>query len=231
MAKKKKKAVKKAAKKSARRITTAPAATEAELQDALLVTWAAEGVLGACEYRDFGIFSIVRPFPVTVEQVSSRSSTAEETNGERGLDYARRQFARRDYADMPYLRVYGRVMEILLNHRRFQTCSAGDVFRVFLAEIPGQLKEDYRQGTPLPGKDYDVAEQPGRKTFNNRMKKLSDEELVRATVTRGSGREEDYVLTEDGQILFDGWPALSDIPGLELHAPHSRETTTRRRNP
>jgi len=229
---KKKVAKKRAAKKrpAARTRATAPACSEADLRSAAMVTWGGEGLLGVVEFQHAEIDAFVNEFPVTVLDVYQLRSVSGNENAEAGLEVARRLFTRHDCSDMPYFRVYGRVMDILLNHRGRQTCSAGDVFRVFLAEIPSQLEENHRQSPPS-GQEYDVAEQIGRRTFNNRMKKLNDDELVRPTVTRESGRKDNYVLTEDGQILFDGWPALSEIPGLELHAPSTPATTPLRRNP
>jgi hypothetical protein len=214
MAKKKKKAATNEASGGA----AAQAGSEAELQAAAMVTWGAEGVLGAVEYRVFDISTFVSDFPVTVQQVSVSSSTAGERNAREGWDYARRQFVRRDFADMPFLRVFGRVAEILLNYRRFQTITAGDVFRVFLVEIPAHLEQHHRQN-PRPGQQPSVSTGEGRKTFNNRMKRLYDEDLVRPTVIRVSGRNENYILTKDGQNMFDGWPELTEIPGLELDGP------------
>jgi hypothetical protein len=223
MAKKKKKAAKKAVTNEASGAAAAQAGSEAELQAAAVVTWGGEGLLGAVEYRDFDISTFVSDFPVTVEQVSVSSSTAGERNAQDGWEYARRQFVRRDFADMPFLRVFGRVAEILLNHRRFQTITVGDVFRVFLVEISNQLEVHHRQnsptGQPPSVSQADVSTGEGRKTFNNRMKRLYDEDLVRPTVTRASGRKENNILTKDGQNMFDGWPELSEIPGLELDGP------------
>jgi DNA-binding HxlR family transcriptional regulator len=110
------------------------------------------------------------------------------------------------------------VLDVLINHRRFTACSGGDVFKVFLIEIPNQLEENHRQH-PLQGQDVDITEPIGRKMFTNRMKSLRKLELIRATVTRESGRGEGYVLTDHGQNMFEGWPPLSDIPGLELDGP------------
>jgi hypothetical protein len=231
MAKKKagKKAAKKVTKKKGSRAAATSAASEADLQAAAVVTWAAEGVLGAVEFHGFDIGVVVSDFPVTVQQVSASSSTAGERNGREGWEYARRKITRGDFRDKPFLRVVGRVAEILLNHRRFQTISAGDVFRVFLVEISDQLQVRHRQ-TLLPGEEVDVSAGEGRKTFNNRMQRLRAEELIRATATTAGDKDKDYVLTEDGQSMFDGWPPLSEIPGLELDGPVTPESRSRRRS-
>jgi hypothetical protein len=235
----KKKAKKKAGKKAGKKAKSEAAATsvntDAELQAAVVVTWGAEGLLGIFEYQHFDIGAVVNAFPVTVDQVSASSSTAGQGNAQDGWEYARRQFVRRDFADMPFLRVFGRVAEILLNHRRFRTITGGDVFKVFLVEISEHLEEHHRQNSPTTGQPPSVSEAhgttgAGRRTFNERMERLYDEELVRPTVIRASGRKEDYVLTEDGQNMFDGWPPLSEIPGLELEGPVTPESRSRRRS-
>ena len=152
-----------------------------------------------------------------------------EENGQSGWEYARRQLELRDNGDLPRLRFVGRVLDVLLNHRRFTTCSGGDVFRVFLIEIPDQLEVNHRQNPP-PGREVDITEPSGRKMFTNRMKSLRQMELIRPTITRDTGRGEGYVLTENGRNMFDGWPPLSDIPGLELDGPVRPERPSRPRS-
>lgn len=226
MAKKKKKAAKKAAKKE----LTGAAAQEfndAELLSAAVVTWGAEGLLGAVEYLHFDINAAVNAFSVTVQEVSATRGSNRAGNVDASLDLLHRWFIRRDFDDKPYLRVFGRVMGILLNHRRFQTLTAGDVFKFFLVEIPTQLEEHHRQNLE-DGQEVDVSTKVGRKTFNNRMARMCEEQLARPTVTLETGRDEDYVLTEDGQTLFDDWPLMSDIPGLNLYGPVTPENSARR---
>lgn len=214
MAKRKRVAAgKKSAKKKVSR-RAVPAFNEDELCASAVVTWGGEGLLEATEYLHFDACACVSEFPVTVEQVSANSSSAVERAEQAGWDYARRLLQNTDYADMPHLRVFGRVIDILLNHRGEDTCSVGDVLRVFLAEIPTQLEETHRQRASF-GSGYDVTRQPARRTFNNRMQKLCKRELVQPTIAREAGRVGNYVLTEDGQNIFDGWPPLSEIPGLE----------------
>lgn len=234
MAKKKAaKTAKKAAKKKASGASAAPEFNEAELHAAAVVMWGAEGLLGAVEYLQFDINTAANTFPVTVQEVSTTGRTTSERNEWTGLNWARRLLVRRDFADMPYLRVIGRVLDVLLNHRRFQACTSGDVFLVFLTEIQLHLEENHRQ-SQRPDGTFDVTMQPARRTFNNRMDRLREEELVRATVTRESGREEGYVFTEYGWEIFDGWPDLAEIPGLELQGPvtpdNCARTQSRRRS-
>jgi hypothetical protein len=239
MAKKKKKAAKKKVTGAAAAgAQDAPAAscTEQELVTAGVVTSAGEI---AASLQDvvhdavqLGVQQAVQEW-LEARPISSRhgmpasESVNEEENVRRGWTYARRQLERRDFSDMPFLRFVGRVIDVLLNHRRFPTCTAGDVFEVFLVEIPTQLELNHRQ-SPAAGSGVDVTTQPGRRTFNNRMDRLRSEELIEPTITRESGRGEGYVLTEDGQNMFDGWPPLRDIPGLELEGPVTPETSSRR---
>ena len=202
--------------------------TTADSQAAALVVSEAKCLLGAVEIVHFDINWAVSVFPVSMQHVPARERVTGEANADSGWTYSRNQLTRKDFADRPFLRVFGRVMEILLHHRRRQTCTAGDVFRVFLVEIPGQLEENHQQNPP-PGQKFDVTKPTGRKTFNNRMTRMCDEELAEPTVTRESGRDEDYVLTEDGQKMFDGWPNLADIPELTYEGPATTEEQPRRR--
>lgn len=229
----KRKAAKTAKKVAKKKVTGAAVQefNEAELLSAAVVTWGAEGLLGAVEYLHFDINAAVIGFPVTVQEVSASATVSGTDNSQRMLARNRWQLLRLDRGDMPYLSIIGRVLDVLLNHRRFQTCTTGDVFLVFLTEIPHHLEENHRQN-PRPDGTFDVTMQPARRTFNNRMDRLREEQLVRATVMRESGREEGYVLTEDGQDIFDGWPDLAEIRGLELDGvvtPENRSTRQPRR--
>jgi len=208
---------------------SAAACTDNELFAAAVVMGAAEGLSRTVDYVHFDMNCAVNVFPVAMQSVPANERVTGEASAESGWTYSRRRLTRKDFSDKPYLRVFGRVMEILLNHRRRQTCTAGHVFRVFLVEIPGQLEENHRQ-TPPPGRQVDVTEPIGRRTFNNRMRKMCDEELARPTITRDSGREEHYVLTEDGQNMFNGWPDLADIPGLAYERPVTPVEQPRRRS-
>jgi hypothetical protein len=244
MAKKKKKAAKKVAKKKA----SEPAAVDAqegseagpcsdqELVAAGVVTTAGElmsGVVNALvreiEARGVDVADLLHTVVASLQRSQPSERVSGEENGQSGWEYARRRFERRDDGDLPHLRFVGRVIDILLNHRRFQTCTTGNVFRVFLVEIPNQLEVNHQQH-PVPGRDVDVTMQPARRTFNNRMDRLCEEELIQPTITRETGRREGYVLTEDGRNMFDGWPPLSDIPGLALDGTVRPDSEPRRRS-
>lgn len=208
--------------------------TEQELQTAAVVTTGGElmaglatGLLRELEARGIDVAELLRTVVANPQSSQPSESVSGEENSQKAWEYARRQLERRDFADMPHLRVIGRVLDVLLNHRRFQTCTTGDVFLVFLREIPRHLEANHRQNPEVDG-SFDVTMQPGRRTFNNRMARLRNDELVRPTVIQESGREEGYVLTEDGRNVFDGWPALSEIPGLELDGPVTPASLFRR---
>ena len=232
MAKKKKKAAPPASSSGPEEATasgSAAACTAGELDTSRVVLGAAEVLNRTVNYVHFDINWAVSVFPVSMQHVPARERVTGEANADSGWTYAQNQLMRKDFADKPYLRVFGRVMEILLNHRRRQTCTAGDVFRVFLVEIPSQLEENHQQNPP-PGQRFDVTEPIGRRTFNNRMRKMCEEELAEPTVTRDAGQDGKYVLTEDGQSMFDGWPKLEHIPGLTYEGPATPEEQPRRRS-
>jgi len=232
MARKKKKAAQPASRSGSEEATASGSAatcTAGELDTSRAVLGAAEGLSRAVDYVHFDINWAVSVFPVSMQNVPARERVTGEANTDSGWVYSRKQLTRKDFADKPFLRVFGRVMEILLNHRRRQTCTAGDVFRVFLVEIPGQLEENHQQNPP-PGQSVDVTEPIGRRTFNNRMKRMCEVELAEPTVTRDAGQDGDYVLTGNGQTLFDGWPDLADVPGLTYEGPATPEPRPRRRS-
>lgn len=229
----KKKAVKKVAKKKKKKASGAAAQVKApeakagsysdqELVTAGVVTAGGElmaglatGIIREVEARGINVADLLSTVVANLQCSQMTARVSGEENGQSGWEYARRQLELRDTGDLPRLRFVGRVLDVLINHRRFTTCSGGDVFRVFLIEISDQLEEQHRQHPPQ-GQDVDITEPSGRKMFTNRMKSLRQMELIRPTITRDSGRGEGYVLTEDGRNMFDGWPPLSDIPGLQL---------------
>jgi hypothetical protein len=187
--------------------------TDAELMASGAVIAGGEMAAELCEVVNTAVHRVISEF----FNPSSIQNTGEARGARTGWDYARRLLEAVDFADMPFIRVIGRVFDILLNHRGFSACTGGDVFRVFLTEIPDQLEENHRQ-RPHSGQDVDVTESSGRRHLNNRLQRLLRRELIEPTATRG-GRNEDFILTEDGQNIFDGWPPLSDIPGLTLDGP------------
>ena len=204
------------------------AGTVANLNPTALIRQVAEVVLRTVGDPNVDQAAIVNELRGILQPSPAAERVTGGAHADPGLEVAQWLFTQHEFRDKPYLRVFGRVMEILLHHRGFQTCTAGDIFRVFLAEIPEQLKEHHRQ-TLRFGSDFDITRQPARRTFNGRMERLRRYRLAQATTTRESGRDEDYVLTARGQTLFDGWPDLEDIPELTYEGPATPEEQPRRR--
>jgi hypothetical protein len=244
-------AKKKAARKAAKKKASKPAAFNAqegseagscsdqELVAAGVVTSAGELTAGLHGVVSDAVHRAVREWlgslPISSRQGSQPNvRVSGEENGQMGWEYARRDLVRRDFADMPHVRVIGRVAEILLNYRRFQTISAGDVCKVFLVEIPSCLEENHRQDPPLGQQlsvdNVDATAQPTRRNFNNRMKWLRKAELIQPAAKTAGNKDKGYVLTEYGQNIFDGWPDLSEIPGLEPEGPVRPDSEPRRRS-
>jgi hypothetical protein len=211
-----------------------------ELDAALFVNEAAEALLRlaqATNQLQAHVVYVTEFFRVAQARLqSSPASTgvSAEENGEGGWNYSRGQLVDMDRGKRPYLRVVGRVAHILLNNRGFRTISAGDVFTVFLVEISEQLEEHHRQRPP-PGQELsvntvDVSTGEGRRTFNNRMNQLCRKRLIAPTATTAHGKNKKFVLTNEGQCMFHGWPPPDEIPGLELDGPVKPESRPRRRS-
>jgi hypothetical protein len=213
MAKKKKK---KATKRSVRRSHSKADnhCTREELRDAFRCTVGGEASLGFVEVCNAATTKPVQEFIVNVFAPAKERSDSEH-GGLDVLAILREDFVMHDFAEMPYLRVVGRILDVLLNHRGKETCSAGIVFHVLLDEAPSQSgcdPNDYKLPKPtLNGYRYEVTQQPGRKKVDNRLAKLREKGW--ADHIKG------YVLTPKGKLLFDGWPDLSEIPGLSLTPP------------
>ena len=184
------------------------------LSTSLVQTLASECVLGSAEYVHADATFFCDPVLVHTQDVRARRD--EETSRDSGMRYYRLLFERRDLGpkQRPFRRYVGRVFEVLLRHRGQRTCTVGDVFRIFLSEIPQHLDDKHHQQPRTDG-TYDVTTGDGRPTFNNRAKGLRDYELLEPTVRRPT-RDENWRLTEFGFQVFDGWP---DVPGLQLHQP------------
>lgn len=127
-----------------------------------------------------------------------------------------------DFADMPYFRVVGRVLCVLTVHRGLPSASGSDVFWVFLRELPEQLEFSHRQ-TLLGNTQPDVIRQPGLANIYKRLRRLVAKRYATTTSTTAAGNQQGYVLTEDGRLVFDGWP---EVPGLR----NQGDTPLRRQN-
>jgi hypothetical protein len=217
-----KKKTKKAAKRKGRTAasTAAHQVTREELQDALVCTIGGEASLRFVEVYLTNPTKPAQEFVISAFTATSDGSKA--GHDEETLHILRDYFVQNDYEEMPYSRVVGRIIDVLLNHRGHKTCSGGDVFYVLLDETPDQSgcdPKDYELMTPTKsGRWYDVDNNAGRKNVDNRLKGLKEGGWV--TLPRKKG----YVLTTKGRLLFDGWPDLAEIPGLKLMPP-PRPTT------
>jgi len=190
---------------------------------AIFVTYGGEAILGLVECQLSPATQTTQDFAVTVQEVSARPSDP-ALNSDRARDVTRYYFQTSDQREQPYLRVVGRILDELLNHRRYTTCSGGNVYRVLLEEIPEELPPAHRNVRRLPNQTLDVTGTTGRRVIDKRLTKLMGRTLqanaepgmslvVTTSTTRG-GAKKGYRLTEVGQWLFDGWPALPKlVPG------------------
>lgn len=190
------------------------------LDASLYVTIAGEATLGLVEYSHAPVTQTVQDFVVHVQDVSARPSDP-FLNSDRARDITRKVYQASDYPDMPYLRVIGRVLDELLNHRRYTSCSGGDVYYLLLDELPEELPKAHQQVLSPATPKFDRTLNPGRRTINNRLNDLRGQPrkktstplpaLVQTISTTAGGADQGYTLTEDGQWLFDGWPELPEL--------------------
>lgn len=249
MAKKKAvKTAKKAAKKRASSGAAASGATEAvgaptaetssctdqELQAAGLVAtsgglWVRfdDAILAALEARGVDVAELVRTAAANHQRGPASGRVLSDEKATRLLDQYRTDFQHHDQA-VPYLRVVGKVVEVLTVHRaqrrRKDHCSGGEVFLVFLAEIPQHspyAPADYRLSKPTRrGNVFDVTRDPGKNMIAGRLRELKDRGWLTPAGTTRSGGERGYRLSETGRTFFNGWP---DVPGLQLDPPDEHE--------
>ena len=190
------------------------------LDAAIFVTYGGEALLGLVECRLPPATQAIQAFTVTVQEVSSRPSDP-ALNSYRARDIARHSFQSHDQRQQPYLRVIGRVLDELLNHRRYRTCSGGDVYYVLLDELPDELPAAHQQVLEVGQRDFNRTLNPGRRSVDNRLRELKGESredgrgsgpaYVATTSTTQGGAEQGFRLTEEGQWLFDGWPELPEL--------------------
>jgi len=190
------------------------------LNAALLVTYGGEATLGLVEYSHPPATQAIQDFAVTVQEVSARPRDP-ALDSYRARDIAREIFQSHDKREQPYLRVIGRVLDELLNHRRYRTCSGGDVYYVLLDELPDELPAAHQQVLEVGQRDFNRTLNPGRRSVDNRLRELKGESredgrgsgpaYVATTSTTQGGAEQGFRLTEEGQWLFDGWPELPQL--------------------
>lgn len=187
----------------------------------MIVTYGGEVISSLFEFQVSSDAQTIQDFVENVHmpEVPARPSDPGENN-DRALQLTREIFQQHDYREQPYLRVIGRVLDELLNHRQKETCSGGDVFYVLLKELRDELPVEYQQ-TPQVGRDFNRTLHPGRRSVDNRLKNLKGKSRedgkgsrpawVMTTVTTKGGAEQGYRLTDDGKSLFDGWPELPEL--------------------
>jgi hypothetical protein len=204
----------------------AAACSDQELETAAAVTIAGEGLLRLAEAfvtvleaRGIDISELINAALGSLQHEGVGRRMSGDENADRGLRRCRDLFMDLDYDEMPYLRVVGKVVEVLTVHRRQShgkdSCSVGDVFRVFLTEIPQHspyLPEEYRLVRPTSrGNQFDLTHDPGKTMFSDRLKDLKDDGWLTAASTTRSGGERGYRLSDDGRWLFDGWPSVEGL--------------------
>jgi hypothetical protein len=242
MAKKKKKAAKKTAKKKASGAAAAEAqeagsCSDQNLETAAVVNAAGEGLVRLAEAfvtvleaRGIDISELVNAALASLQHEDGGRRIGGEENADRILRRCRDQFVELDYTEMPYLRVVGKVVEVLTIHRRQShgkdSCSIGDVFRIFLTEIPQHspyAPEEYRLVRPTSrGNEFDLTRNPGKTMFSDRLKDLKKHGWLTPAAATRSGGERGYRLSGDGRWLFDGWP---DVDGLSNTPPTPQSAT------
>lgn len=188
-----------------------------ELQEAAVQTWAATEGLSLVEYVRAEGPGMSGPMSILAWDVRKFEDIQAENT--QLLEIARSEYDQRyPKEEQPRRAAVGRVVYFLTVEGRHpkgkHTCSAGDVFLVFLEQIPLELgcydPSDYidrAKSTPSK-KHYALERQPARKIFNSRLSGLhADGYCEAAGYTRG-GKATSYRLTRKGRYLFDGWPEL-----------------------
>jgi hypothetical protein len=217
MAKKKAKVAKKAAKKVATRAARPSSqCSDEELRESRVVTAGGEATVDLVGYIGSDTAAFIAPFPVMMQEVT----VIPAENEARALTWLREEIETNDYDETPYLRVVGRVVHVLTVRRRKVTCSGGDVFRVFLGEIPQHspyAPAEYRLQRPTKrGNVFDITQEPGRTKIKDRLSDLKNKKYAQTAKATRVGDGRGYMLTQRGLVVFDGWP---EVEGLELDPP------------
>lgn len=235
---KKKAAKKKAAKKKASRTMGTRAAetvscSDGELGAAQVVTAGGELLLGlaeafvsALEARDINVAELLAGV-VNTQGGTGSAEVIRAEDSDNGWALLRLEIEDHD-RDRPYLRFVGKVVEVLTVHRAQRRgkdhCSQGEVFLVFLKEIPQHSPYDpvdYRLLRPTRrGNEFAVTRDPGKTMFAGRLHRLKEKGYLTPANTTQSGGERGYRLSNAGRMLFDGWP---DVEGLHLDPPDEHE--------
>ena len=180
----------------------------------MIVTYGGEVISSLFEFQVSSDAQTIQDFVENVHmpEVPARPSDPGENN-DQALQLTREIFQQHDYREQPYLRVIGRVLDELRNHRRKETCSGGDVFYVLLKELRDELPATHRQ-TPQAGRDFNRTLHPGRRSVDKRLTKLKGGAFPYVTttsITKGRAAHKGYTLTKLGKWIFDGWPVLPEL--------------------
>ena len=130
-----------------------------------------------------------------------------------------------DFREPPLMRVAGRVVYVLTVSRGWPSCTGVEVFRVFLEEIPQQLPEYLRQDAGhVDPAGASVSARTGLRTIYKRLTRLVGEGFATTTATTSDAKDREYVTTDLGRLVFDGWPTY-------VHLSETPVTRTRSRRP
>jgi hypothetical protein len=125
------------------------------------------------------------------------------------------QLRRQDFAQQPFMRVVGKVVFVLTQHRGMESCSGNQVHWVFLAETPHLFPAKYHQ-RPGPNGTFNTAKSPATGVIYARLNKLKTLGLLRTLHETAGLAAKDYVMTADGLFVFTHW---DDVPGPSLAGP------------
>lgn len=136
-----------------------------------------------------------------------------------------------DFNDLPKMRVVGRVIHVLTVSRGWPSCTGGEVFRVFLQEIPDRLPEVYRQARQM-AEEVDVTAGNGARAVYRRLERLVDDGYAGTTAVTVDAKNGQYVMTALGRMVFRDWPtdvhlSLETRPRPSTRRPPVNRVTTR----
>ncbi len=134
-----------------------------------------------------------------------------------------------DLREPPLMRVAGRVVYVLTVSRGWPSCTGVEVFRVFLVEIPQHLPENQRQdAAEVDPAGTSVRAQTGLRTIYKRLTRLVGEGFATTTATTRDAKEREYVMTQLGRLVFDGWPTYVQLSETPVTRTRSRRPSLNR---
>jgi hypothetical protein len=138
-----------------------------------------------------------------------RARHAEDVQANAGgiLEGLRRSITRHgDFRSLPKMRGVGRVVHVLTVSRQWPSCTGGEVFRVFLEEIPDRLPANHRQSRRT-SEEIDVTESSGARAIYRRLERLVNDGYATTTATTVDDKYGQYVMNDLGRIVFWDWPS------------------------